>query len=146
MRFCRSLATWLVPPLPWALSVALQLPTAELAPALDVDPVLSEPELSDWAWSAAIMLCRNSWSASAAVVASELEDAEDADVEDEVDDVDPVAVLSVPESVALVDVVLPTPMVCNASMMAPIKPPPGGGGGALVDEVVSLLFDPVDWL
>jgi hypothetical protein len=147
MRFCRSLATWLVPPLPWALSVALQLPTAELAPVLDVDPVLSEPELSDWAWSAAIMLCRNSWSASAAVVASELEDAEEDDVEDEVGDVDPVAVLSVPESVALVDVVLPTPMVCNASMMAPIKPPPGGGGGgAPVAEVASLLFDPVDWL
>jgi hypothetical protein len=110
--------------------------------------VVCEPELSDWAWSAAIMLCRNSWSASAAVVASELADAEEDDVEDEVDDVDdPVAALSVPESAALVDVVLPTPMVCSASMIAPIKPPPGGGGGgALVAEVASLLFDPVDWL
>ena len=141
MRFCRSLATWLAPPLPWALSVALQLPTAEVDPVLDVDPVPTEPELSDWAWSAAIMLCRNSWSASAAVVASELEDA---DVEDEVDDVDPVAVLSVPDPVALVDVVPPTPIVCSASMIAPIKPPPGGGG-APVAEVASLLFDPVDW-
>ena len=112
----------------------------------DVAPVPTEPELSDWAWSAAIMLCRNSWSASAAVVASELEDVEEDDVEDEVDEVDPVAVLSVPESVALVDAVLPTPMVCSASMMAPIKPPPGGGGGAPVAEVASLLFDPVDWL
>jgi len=111
----------------------------------DVDPVACVPELSDWAWSAAIILCRNSWSASAAVVASELEDAEEEDVEDEVDEVDPVAVLSVPAPVALVDAVLPTPMVCSASMMAPIKPPPGGGG-APVAEVASLLFDPVDWL
>ena len=56
------------------------------------DPVPCVPELSDWAWSAAIILCRNSWSASAAVVASELEDAEEDDVEDEVevDEVDPV--------------------------------------------------------
>jgi hypothetical protein len=90
MRFCRSLATWLAPPLPWALSVALQLPTAELDPVLEVDPVACVPELSDWDWSAAIMLCRNSWSASAVVVASELEDAEEDDVEDEVDEVDEV--------------------------------------------------------
>jgi hypothetical protein len=56
----------------------------------EVDPVLCEPEPSDWAWSAAIILCRNSWSASAAVVASEVEDVEEDDVEDEADEVDPV--------------------------------------------------------
>jgi hypothetical protein len=146
MRFCRSLATWLVPPLPWVPSVALQPPTAaELDPVLAVAAVLCEPELSDCAWSAAIILCRNSWSASAAVVASELDDVEEDAVEDEVDDPDPVAVLSVPESVALVDAVLPTPMVCSASMIAARKPPPGGDG-ALVLEAASLLLDVVDWL
>ena len=145
MRFCRSLPTWLAAPLPWTLSIALQPPTAELDPVLDVVAVVCEPELSDCAWSAASILCRNSWSASAAVVASELEDVAEEDVEDEVDE-DPVVVLSVPASVAVVDDVLPTPMVCSASIIAPSKPPPGGGGGALALEVASLLFDPVDWL
>jgi hypothetical protein len=91
------------------------------------------------------MLCRNCWSASAAVVASELEDVDEEDAEDDVEDADAVEVLSVAEPVPVAAVVLPTPRDWRASMIALIKPPPGGGGGGvLVVEVVSLPLVVVD--
>jgi hypothetical protein len=139
MRFCRSLSTWLAPPLLCAPPLAPQLLTAEVDPVLDavLDVVPCVPELSDCACNAAIMLCKNSSRASAAVVASVLEE-DDVEEAAEVEDEDPdEAVLPVVESVPVVDVVLPTPMVCRASMIAPRKPP-SGAGGALVLEVAAL--------
>jgi hypothetical protein len=80
------------------------------------------------------------------VVASVLEDV-DEDVDAEVDELDPEVLLPVVESAPVAELVLPTPLSCNASMIAPIKPPPGGGGGgALVLEVASLPLADVDWL
>jgi hypothetical protein len=124
----------------------------EVVPVLDVvaetavDAALCVPEVSDCACKAAARLWMNCWSASAAVVASVLEVVED----DEVDADVPEALLPVVASVPVVEPVLPsltpTPLCCNASMSAPIRPPPGGGGaGALVLEVALPPLAVVDW-
>lgn len=121
------------------------VPVLDVVPETAVDAALCVPELSDCACKAAARLWMNCWSASAAVVASVLEDVED----DEVDADVPEVLLPVVASVPVVELVLPTPtpLCCNASMSAPIKPPPGGGGGgALVPEVALLPLAVVDWL
>jgi hypothetical protein len=117
----------------------------ELAPVIADDAVPCEPEVSACACRAAIRLCMNCWTAAAAVVASV---AASADVEDEVDeeaaDVD--VVLPVVESEPVVELVLPTPLSCSASMIALINPPPGGGGGGLfVLAVAAVPPLDVDW-
>lgn len=133
-----------------AVSVVDVASVLEVDPVLAVDPTLqvlpldvaAELEEAACACKAAIRLCMNCCRASAAVVASELED-----VDDEVEELDPEALLAVVESVPVAELVLPTPLSCNASMIAPIKPPPGGGGGgALVLAVASLPPADVDWL
>lgn len=133
-----------------AVSVVDVASLLEVDPVLEVDPTLQvlPPDVAAvleeaaCACKAAIRLCMNCCSASAAVVASELED-----VDAEVDELDPEVLLPVVESVPVAELVLPTPLSCNASMIAPIKPPPGGGGGgALVLEVASLPLADVDWL
>ena len=119
------------------------VPVLDVVPETAVDAALCVPELSDCACRAAARLWMNCWSASAAVVASVLEDVED----DEVDADVPEVLLAVVASVPVVELVLPTPLCCNASMSAPIRPPPGGGGGgALVLEVALLPLAVVDWL
>jgi len=136
---------------PEAAAVVEVEPVVEPAPAIAADALLCKPELSACACKAAIRLCMNCSTASAAVVASVLEDVEvDDDVGEEVPDVTLLVVESVPvvEPVPLVELVLPTALSCSASMMAPIKPPPGDGGGALVLEVAAVPLDVVDslWL
>jgi hypothetical protein len=128
-----------------AVSVVDVASVLDVEPVLEVDPTLQVLPLevaavleeAACACKAAIRLCMNCCSAPAAVVASVLE---------EVDEVDPEVLLPLVESVPVVELVLPTPLSCNASMIAPIKPPPGGGGGALVPEVASLPLADVDWL
>jgi hypothetical protein len=106
-------------------------PDALLAVVPEVVPAACKLALSDCACKAAARLWRNSWRASA--VESALEDeASDADVVEED------AALQ-PESVVVLEVELPSPMDCNASMMAPMKPP-SGGGEAEVDWVVPPLL------
>jgi hypothetical protein len=123
-----------------------------LAVVLDVVPVLVEPDEVDCACRAAIRACMNCWSASAAFIASELEEVDEDDVVEDVDDEEPVEVLPL-ESVALEDVVPPMPMDWSASMRALMKPPGGGGGGVLLVEfaafvvLVELVLDvPCSWL
>jgi len=99
----------------------------ELAPEIADEVVLCEPEVSACACRAAIRLCINCWTASASVVASVLEDVDD-EVDEEAADVVDVRLPDV-ESVPVVELVLPTPLSCRASMIALINPPPGGGGG-----------------
>jgi hypothetical protein len=127
----------------------------EAVPVLDVvaetavDAALCVPELADCACKAAARLWMNCWSASAAVVASVLEDVEDAEVDADVAEALLPVVASVPVPVPVLELPspTPTPLCCNASMSAPIKPPPGGGGGgALVPEVALLPLAVVDWL
>ena len=115
------------------------VPVLDVVPETAVDAALCVPELSDCACRAAARLWMNCWSASAAVVASVLDEVEDDEVDVEV----PEVLLPVVASVA--ELVLLTPLCCNASMSAPIKPPPGGGGGgALVPEVALLPLAVVD--
>ena len=118
----------------------------EPVPDIADDPVLCEPELSACACRAAIRLCMNCWTASAAVVASVVaaEDVED-EVDEEAADVD--VVLPVVESEPVVELVLPTPLSCSASMIALISPPPGGGGGGGLFVLVVAAVPPldVDW-
>jgi hypothetical protein len=122
-------------------SVLEVVPVLYVVPETAVDAVLCVPELSDCDCRAAARLWMNCWSASAAVVASVLEDVGVDD--DEV----PEVLLSVVASVPVVELVPLTPLCCNASMSAPIKPPPGGGGdGAFVLEVALLPLAVVDWL
>jgi hypothetical protein len=145
-----ALAVKSVPEVDAALEVEQLLElTPEIADeAVLCEPELCEPELSDCACSAAIRLCMNCWTASAAavgsVVASVLEVVEDEVDEEAADVVD--VVLPVVESVPVVELVLPTPLSCKASMIALIIPPPGGGGGGafVLDGAPAPLLD-VDW-
>jgi hypothetical protein len=117
-------------------------PAAEIAD----DPLLCEPELSACACRAAIRLCMNCWTAAAAVVASVVASEDVADeVEEEAADV--AVVLPVVESEPVVELVLPTPLSCKASMIALINPPPGGGGGGGLFVLVVAAVPPldVDW-
>ena len=118
------------------------VPVLDVVPETAVDAALCVPELSDCACRAAARLWMNCWSAAAAV-ASVLDEVEDDEVDADVPEVLPPVVASVP----VVELVLLTPLCCNASMSAPIKPPPGGGGGgALVPEVALLPLAVVDWV
>jgi hypothetical protein len=122
-------------------AVLAAVPVLDVVPETAVAAALCVPELSDCACKAAARLWMNCWSASAAVVASVLEDVEDDEVDADVAE----ALLPVVASVPVVELVLLTPLCCNASMRAPIRPPPGGGGGgALVPEVALLPLAVVD--